>query len=99
MAVQTRDELIQRLKDLKEEIFQRWPVASIGLFGSWARGEATPSSDVDILVDFSGRITLLEFVDIKQHLETWLESPVDLVDKSALKPRLAPLILSDLIPL
>lgn len=99
MSIQTREELLDALQRLKPELQRRWPIESIGLFGSWARGEATPQSDVDLLVNFSGRITLFDFVEIKQQLEEWLECTVDLVDKSAVNPRLAPYILPEVISL
>lgn len=64
------------------------------LFGSYARGEAGPDSDVDLLVDFSEK-SFDRYMELKELLEELLGRKVDLVMKGALKPRLREQILSD----
>ena len=69
-------------------------VREIGLFGSYADGEASPESDIDLLVDIeSGRKSLFNFIRLKFELEELLGRKVDLVMKGALKPRLRDKIL------
>jgi hypothetical protein len=59
---------------------------SVRIFGSTARGEASVTSDLDILVDMEARSTLLDIVAIKQDLEDMLGCRVDVVTESALSP-------------
>lgn len=70
--------------------------AKIAIFGSFARGEFTQDSDIDILVDFKDRITLLDFVGIEIELSEILGIKVDLVSEGALNPRLKKYIEKDL---
>lgn len=68
----------------------------IGLFGSYARGENTDESDVDILYHFDEPISLFDKVGIKNRLEELLGKPVDLVSEGYLHPILKEYILQDL---
>ena len=72
-------------------------VKSLALFGSIARNEATSTSDVDILVEFEGRATFDRYMDTKFYLEELLGCKVDLVTPKAIKPRLKPYIMQDLV--
>ena len=74
----------------------RFKVARIGIFGSVVRDEQTPSSDVDILVEFTEPVDW-EFIDLKDHLETLLGVKVDLVTVPALKPQLRDEILAEVV--
>ncbi len=70
----------------------------IGVFGSFARGENKKGSDLDILIKFKDRISLLKLVMIEQELSDTLGIPVDLVTENSLKhPRLKTYIYKDLI--
>jgi predicted nucleotidyltransferase len=72
-------------------------VKSLSLFGSVARDEERSDSDIDILVEFEGRATFDRFMDTKFYLEEILGRKVDLVTPEAIKPRMAPYIMRDLI--
>jgi predicted nucleotidyltransferase len=72
-------------------------VKSLALFGSAARGEAGPGSDVDLLVEFSRPVGLLEFIRLKQVLEGILECEVDLVTPDALRESMKAEILEEAI--
>jgi predicted nucleotidyltransferase len=70
----------------------------MGVFGSAARGEATPESDVDILVDFlpDSGMSLFRLDDLNGELEQLLGRKVDLASKRGLKPRVRPYVMRDL---
>ncbi len=78
------------------EICRRNDVSRIGLFGSLARGEDTPESDIDLLVEFSGRKGLLAMVALEQELEAALGRKVDLLTAGAISPYLRDRIMHDL---
>lgn len=76
-----RRKLHEMLPELKED----YNVSYIGIFGSYVRGEHTPKSDLDVLVEFSRNPTIFSFVHLENHLSESLGIKVDLVMKSALK--------------
>jgi uncharacterized protein with HEPN domain/predicted nucleotidyltransferase len=94
-----RDEALAILTTHQSEL-KEFGVKSLALFGSVARDEAKPESDVDLLVEFqSGKsIGLFELVKLQQHLETLLGCAVDLVTPDSLKPRLRDRILNETVP-
>ena len=68
----------------------------VGIFGSVARGEETESSDIDLLVKFSKRKSLLEIVKLEREISTALGRKVDLLTEAALSPYLREGILNEL---
>lgn len=74
------------LSGLKPELSKRYPIASIGLFGSIVRNDFTAESDVDIIVDFNSKIGI-EFVDLAEELENSFQRKVDLVSRKGIKDR------------
>lgn len=84
--MKTKAQIMELLAAGKPEIEYRFRVKNMALFGSYARGDQTPESDVDILVDVEPRIGL-EFVTLSERLESLLGLPVELVSRRALKPR------------
>ncbi len=70
-------------------------VSSLFLFGSVARGEARPDSDVDLLVDFDGPATFDRYMQLKFFLEDLLQRRVDLLTRQAVRPELRYLIEQD----
>lgn len=67
----------------------------IGIFGSFARGEATEKSDIDILYYFENIIGLFKLIELQQNLEKKLNKKVDLVSEKYVNPKLKTHILSD----
>ncbi len=77
-----------------EDICQRNDIVFLGLFGSFARGDFTPESDVDLLVRFSTPKSLLDLARIEREMSERLGRPVDLVTEAALSPYLKERILA-----
>ena len=92
------EQLLATLRAEMPHLVERFGVRSLALFGSYVRGDATDLSDVDILVEYEHAPTLFEFVRLKSYLTESLGLPVDLVMRSALKPRIGAAILADLVP-
>lgn len=91
----TRDETIRRLRAAEAEIRQLG-VRRLALFGSVARGEARPGSDVDLLVDFvPGQKSFDRFIALSDLLERLLGHRVELVTIEALSPFIGPHILAE----
>ncbi|MGN7719260.1 nucleotidyltransferase family protein [Chitinophaga sp. 22620] len=74
------------LFELKPELVEKYHVNLIGLFGSVVRDDFRSSSDIDIIVDFSGPVGI-EFIDLADFLEKRLKRPVDLVSKNGIKEK------------
>ena len=96
MAIDTKEGVLSaieehqgRLKDLG--------VSRLGLFGSFARGQAHTESDVDVLVEFEeGRKTFDNFMQLAFLLEDLFGRRVDLVTRESLSPYIAPSVLSEI---
>lgn len=93
-STNTAENILKVLNEKEEIIHQRFGVKTIGLFGSWVREQASPASDIDLLVEFD-QPSFDKYMDLKFYLEDLLGKPVDLVLKTALKPRLQRLILDE----
>lgn len=91
-----REEALRILAEHREEI-AGLGVKSLSIFGSVARDEAGPGSDVDILVELSRPMGLFEYVGIQLFLEEILGRRVDLVMPDGIKPRLRDRILGEAI--
>lgn len=89
-------EMEEILKEYKPILAEKFKVKSVGIFGSYIRGEESETSDIDILVDFSEPIGW-EFIDLKEFLEGILKKKVDLVTVKALKPQLKDKILKEVV--
>ncbi|MGP8023664.1 MAG: nucleotidyltransferase family protein [Methanobacterium sp.] len=90
----TQDE-IEQIKHKILPILKIYNIKKAGLFGSLVRGELQKDSDIDILVEIKGDISLLEFVGIKLEIEEALGRKVDLVEYAAIKPLLRDNILKE----
>jgi len=91
------DETIKQLKAHKATLVQRFGVTDLALFGSAARGQAAPDSDIDILVSFDGPATSRRYFGVLFYLEDLLGRPVDLVTEKALRAELRPYIEQEVI--
>jgi hypothetical protein len=84
------------LEDVRE-LCRRYHVQELSIFGSVARGEATASSDIDLLVEFepSARVGLITFNELAEELTCVFHRHVDLVSKRGLKPLIREQVLHD----
>ena len=87
------------IRRCKRTLRKEYGVRSLGLFGSYARGEQGRKSDIDILVEFEAPIGLFRFNRLERQLGEILGGRVDLVMKSALKPHIGRRILEEVIRL
>lgn len=92
----TRETILEVLRDLKPELVVKYKLRSIALFGSYARGEQTSASDVDVLVDVDPVIGL-GFVDLADTIEARLGVKTDVVPSDGVKPRYRAFIQKDLV--
>jgi predicted nucleotidyltransferase len=92
-----REEVILILSKHRKELSERYGVKSLALFGSMARDEATPASDVDLLVDFDRPVGLFGLFALQDYLEALFGCPVDLGTPDSLKPRLRSKVLAESI--
>jgi hypothetical protein len=95
----TTTELLQRLRESRNHLESEYRVRIAGLFGSYARSEQRPASDVDILVDPQEGATLFDLGGLNTELEALLGCRVDVVSSRGLREELKPGVLDDLIPL
>lgn len=91
------EQILDVLKYSLESIKFKYQVERLGVFGSYVRGEATNSSDIDVLVEFKGDITFDNYMDLKFLLEDLFERKVDLVIKEDIKPQIREGILKEIV--
>ncbi len=80
-------------------LLRKYGILSASVVGSVARGQQTSKSDIDIVIDVIQPISLLTFARIKRELEEILQAKVDLIERTALKPRIRKYLLQDEISL
>lgn len=85
-----------KLEIHKKELFEKYPIKELAIFGSYARNEQKEASDLDLMVEFHSRIGS-EFIELADELEEILGIKVDLVSKNGIKERYFERIKEDLI--
>ncbi len=98
--------ILRTINQIKAEIAlltlvleENYHVKSLEIFGSFARGEQSPKSDLDLLVTFSGSYSLWDLLDVKEFLSKKLRLKIDLVPKDSIKPMLKEQITQEAIPI
>lgn len=82
----TLQEIQSKLTQLRPKISEKYYVSSLGLFGSVTRSDFSESSDIDIIVEFSKPVGM-EFIDLAEELESYLNRKVDLVSRKGIKAK------------
>ncbi|HEY4196955.1 MAG TPA: nucleotidyltransferase family protein [Mucilaginibacter sp.] len=90
------EQIVSILKSRKKELEKKYPISELALFGSYARGDNHERSDIDILVDFNGRIGI-EFISLAHELEDIFDAKIDLVSRKGIKPYYLPFVEKNLI--
>lgn len=94
-----REDALAKLRQHLPELRKDYGIVHMSVFGSVARGEAGPGSDVDILVEFSpgAHVGLFRLIELQQHLEELLGCKVDIGTLHSLKPRIRERVLREAI--
>jgi predicted nucleotidyltransferase len=95
--MKTINEIRQVLSLQKQSLCDNYQITEIGIFGSYARGEETEASDIDILVDYETAPTFIMLVELRDYLSQLFGLKVDIVTKNGLKPRIRDRVLAEVI--
>ncbi len=93
----TKEEILKKLNQEMSYLREKYNVEKIGLFGSYARDEQKPGSDLDLLVEFSKPIGLFKFIELEDYLTKKLNIKVELVTSDAIKFLIRPRVLKETI--
>ncbi|WP_375579789.1 nucleotidyltransferase family protein [Marivirga tractuosa] len=84
--MKTLNEIKDILQEQKQKLLRSYPIKSMAIFGSYSREDQNENSDLDILVEFDGKIGV-KFIDLADELEKAVGFKVDLVSKNGIKPK------------
>ena len=88
--------ILQILRKHKPELQRKYPISRLGVFGSYARGEATEKSDIDIAVEINGPMGL-NFIAMADEIEELFGIKTDVVPKRSIKPQYLPYVEKDIV--
>jgi hypothetical protein len=91
------EELKEQLQALKPTLKKRFKVETIDIFGSYARGEQTEKSDLDILVTYSEMVDLLLIAGLRRYLRRKLHMKVDVISKESLNKYIKEQVLEEAV--
>jgi len=94
-----RHQTLAVLRTALPDLRRRWPIRSLAVFGSVARGDASAASDLDVLVEFERPLGLSEFLALEDALSALVDRRVDLVTRKALKPHIGRRVLAEAVGL
>jgi predicted nucleotidyltransferase len=92
----TLDTILAKLRKHQPELLRKYPISKMGVFGSYARGEATKDSDIDIAVEITGPMGL-SFIAMADEIENLFGIKVDVVPKRSIKPGYLPYVEKDIV--
>lgn len=93
----TMDEVRRIISEHKSELLEKFNIVSVGVFGSYVRGEQHKDSDIDLLVELKEDISLLRLVSAENFLSDLLRRKVDLVPKDDVRPELRERIFREVV--
>jgi predicted nucleotidyltransferase len=86
---------VAEIRRISMTVLKRYGIKKAGLFGSVVRQEADANSDIDLLIEPDDKMSLFDFIRLKQELEEKLQRSVDLVDYATIKKHLRDIILRE----
>ena len=92
-----RDDVLNLLRTRKATLSERFGVAELAIFGSFARDEAGEDSDLDVLARFEGDVTSKGYFGAQFYIEDLLGREVDLVTRKELRAEIRPYVERDII--
>ena len=95
--MKSKEEILRTIKKDLAYLKEKFKVKSIGIFGSYVRGEQTKTSDIDMLVEFGAPVGFFKFIELEDYLSEKLGAKVDLVTPDALKPLIKPHIMEEAV--
>jgi predicted nucleotidyltransferase len=95
--MQSRDDILTDLLDLKADLSSQYKVCAVGVFGSLVHDNQHDNSDIDLLVDFDGDASMFDLVRLGLFLETRWGCKVDIVPRESVRTELRDAILDDAI--
>lgn len=93
--IMTLDDLKNIISAHRQELLEKYYIKSIGVFGSYARGEQTEESDVDLLVEFNTEIDFFLIFDLEEYISKLLNKKVEVFTENTLKPFVLPYVKND----
>ena len=90
----TKKKIEKKIRE-NADLLKKYSVSRIGLLGSYVKGNASKNSDIDLLVDFSGSITLFQYVNLVDSIASFLNHKVDLVIVNGIKPLIKEQIMNE----
>ena len=93
----SKEQILDTLKSIKDELNKRYRIKNIGLFGSYVNNKQKDTSDIDFLVEFEEDADLFHLVGLSRHLEEIFNTRVDVISKPSLKEDLKQHILQEVI--
>jgi len=96
-SMYTTEQILMILSEKKPHFQKRYSISELGLFGSYARGDFNEKSDIDILVDFHGRIDGFDYIRLAHELEDAFHHKIDIVSRKGIKPQYLPYVEKSLI--
>ncbi len=93
------DEILKKNRERILKICQKYGATNVRVFGSVARGDASSSSDIDLLVTFENGRTLLDQAGLQLELEKLLKCRVDVISENGINPLIKKRILMEARPL
>ncbi|PKP62070.1 nucleotidyltransferase [Candidatus Atribacteria bacterium HGW-Atribacteria-1] len=97
--MKTKERIIKTIKELKQNLHEKYKIREIGIFGSIIREEGKDTSDIDLLVDFKEDAGLFDLIGLALFLEEKLHRRVDIVPKRALRKEIKNSVLKEVITL
>ena len=92
----TLETILEKLRAHKPELQKKYPISRLGVFGSYARGEATTDSDIDIAVEIAGAMGL-NFVAMADEIENLFGIKTDVVPMRSIKPEYLQYVKNDIV--